>query len=477
MGRLRLITAAALFALAALPVSALADSNRITVFPVPSEPLDMGGIAVDSNGDLWFTESSGQGAIGRITPQGTITEFPLSSSGSPGSIVLGPDGDLWFGETGRFKEVGNQAIGKITPDGRISEFPLADRNYFSGLALAAGSDGNVWFTAGSAIGKIAPSGQITEFALQSNSIAEQIAAGPGGDMWFTELTPNPDWPSAGKLGQITPGGQVAEFPLPPKIFGESLFMGPDKKLYLTYGLGHWSKYGFGVEANQLGVIDSSGAVVEERSGLPCRGCKMIVGPDGNFWFASGRQVGRLSLDGQLTVFDLPQGVSAYAITSGPDGNLWFTGKRFLKPHITGLIGRFPPSLLEVKLEGEWWNLRAEGRWTHVSLACVGGSSENELCQGTLQLTTEVGGGETGTPASTVTLAQRPYRLGAGSEHEFALRLSRKALGVRIGHTNLHDVQVTATAGGGQDAEYSFAVLERSPRHRQHRGRRHSHHRR
>ena len=59
------------------------------------------------DGNLWFTESD-RGTIGRITPSGTITEFPLEEQESgPYGITVGADGNLWFTE--RFA---NQ-IGKI----------------------------------------------------------------------------------------------------------------------------------------------------------------------------------------------------------------------------------------------------------------------------------------------------------------------------------------------------------------------------
>jgi sugar lactone lactonase YvrE len=60
------------------------------------------------------------------------------------------------------------------------------------LAIAAGPDGNMWFTdAGypSAIGRITPSGQITEFNTGVPGNARRpsgIAAGADGNMWFTD---------------------------------------------------------------------------------------------------------------------------------------------------------------------------------------------------------------------------------------------------------------------------------------------------
>ena len=66
-------------------------------------------IVVGRDGNLWFTEEYGN-QIGRLTPEGRFTEFPVPTAGSdPVSIVVGRDGNLWFIET-----VANQ-IGRLTP--------------------------------------------------------------------------------------------------------------------------------------------------------------------------------------------------------------------------------------------------------------------------------------------------------------------------------------------------------------------------
>jgi streptogramin lyase len=67
------------------------------------------------DGNLYFTESEGN-KIGRITPSGTITEFPIPTSGSlsgSGGIALGPDGAIWFVEFGANK-IGRFSIGPFT---------------------------------------------------------------------------------------------------------------------------------------------------------------------------------------------------------------------------------------------------------------------------------------------------------------------------------------------------------------------------
>ncbi len=60
--------------------------------------------------------------------------------------------------------------------------------------IAAGPDGNLWFTEsdGNRIGRITPGGTITEFArgISAKSRPFGIAAGPDGNVWFTEFSGN-----------------------------------------------------------------------------------------------------------------------------------------------------------------------------------------------------------------------------------------------------------------------------------------------
>ena len=129
-------------------------------------------IAPGPDGNLWFTEESGN-KIGRITPSGQITEYPVPTEGSdPHGITAGPDGSMWFTEG-----LANK-IGQITPSGRITEFPIPGVE--AGPAeIAAGPDGNLWFTEGNRIGRITPSGQITSFPLAVRKADERDHGGTG----------------------------------------------------------------------------------------------------------------------------------------------------------------------------------------------------------------------------------------------------------------------------------------------------------
>jgi virginiamycin B lyase len=107
--------------------------------PLPNPSSSPRIIAVGSDGNLWFSEHTGN-RMGRITPAGVISEYPIPTPNAfPRAIALGGDGNIWFGEFGVGK------IGKITPQGVITEYPIPTPD--SGpRALAAGPDGNIWFS-------------------------------------------------------------------------------------------------------------------------------------------------------------------------------------------------------------------------------------------------------------------------------------------------------------------------------------------
>jgi virginiamycin B lyase len=67
------------------------------------------------DGALWFTET-GRDRIGRMTTSGAITDYPVPTTSSQlGDILAGPDAAMWFTETksnrvGRARRVGDQSI-------------------------------------------------------------------------------------------------------------------------------------------------------------------------------------------------------------------------------------------------------------------------------------------------------------------------------------------------------------------------------
>jgi streptogramin lyase len=186
-------------------------------------------ITAGPDGNLWEAVSGhgSQGSIFRATTEGVVTEFGVSAH-LLGGITLGPDGNLWFTEGSEYPEEGQ--IGRITPQGAVTQFATGNMFVDRGLhGIASGPDGNLWFTneAGE-VGSITPSGVVTKFStgIAPDARPYEIAAGPDGNLWFTE-------PGTKSIGRITPAGVVTEFS--EGITGEprGITAGPGNSLWFT----------------------------------------------------------------------------------------------------------------------------------------------------------------------------------------------------------------------------------------------------
>jgi streptogramin lyase len=156
---------------------------------------------------------------------------------------------------------------------------------------------------------------ITEFPIPSGSgSANQIVAGPDGNLWFTENDP-----VSNAIGKITPSGQVTEYKIPTagaNPFG--ITVGPDKNLWFTEEFG-----------DQIGKITPGGQITEFPVGTKAEFPEGIAtGPDGNLWFTEnlGHSIAKMTTSGQVTQYPLPALSSPVGIINGPNGNLWFTDK-------------------------------------------------------------------------------------------------------------------------------------------------------
>lgn len=122
------------------------NAGKVTGFPIRgSGSMLVTSLAFDRKGDLWFTEyvpgggfvSSTKGAIGEIpagTTTATLTRLPGNET--PGSMVLGPDGGIWF--------TWSQGIGRVaTQTGAVQLVRLGSA--YHPASIAFGSDRNLWF--------------------------------------------------------------------------------------------------------------------------------------------------------------------------------------------------------------------------------------------------------------------------------------------------------------------------------------------
>ncbi len=186
-------------------------NGSVTSFAVPGN-LIISALAVGPDGNVWFVgtsnldsgnaKTSRQLVVGEVTPNGQFTEYPPIpvASGQGGAadatLTTGPDGDLWFIYTvvGNTPSSGNvltqNFIGRVTAAGSVTLFPVSSYSTDTGemYSLAAGSDGNLWFTEQLSqewvLGRMTPNGVMTQFPLGLNSAhwAADVADGSNGSL-------------------------------------------------------------------------------------------------------------------------------------------------------------------------------------------------------------------------------------------------------------------------------------------------------
>jgi streptogramin lyase len=242
--------------------------------------ISLSGITAARDGNVWFFDV-GQSTVGRVTPAGVITQYAVPATGSGSrSIVGAPDGNIWM--------VGRAQSGK--PDVII---------------------------------KVSPAGVVTSFPIGVGVGPESIAWGPDSNIWFTEF-----W--TGRIGRMTPAGKVTEFPAGQSLRG--IVAGPDKNLWFVQA-----------DFNHTGIVRMT--VSGSTTFFPLGGSatdqlqptEIVSGPDGNLWFTEAGKIGRITTNGVVTTFALPDGSSANGIAFGPDRNLWFTDP------FGNAIGRMSPA--------------------------------------------------------------------------------------------------------------------------------------
>jgi len=278
-------------------------SYTIVDYPTVTPNDTPGGIALGSDGNMWFTE--GQGAIGRITPAGKVTEFPTGVADSiPEGITAGPDGNLWFADAGAGK------IGRITTSGKVTEFAVPTAGA-QPEDITAGPDGKLWFTESSTyrVGSITTAGVVKEYLVGANPAG--ITAGPDNNLWFTET-------QLGNIGRITTSGVVTTFPIGVANSNpQEITAGPDNNLWFT-----------DPGTQSIGQITTSGSVTEFPITTPVSAPLGIAsGPDGNLWFTESNtnQIGQMATSGtMLSETPIPTSISEPWRIAPGYGGMWFT---------------------------------------------------------------------------------------------------------------------------------------------------------
>jgi RHS repeat-associated protein len=289
-------------------------SSKITEYPALPASSKPFGITPGPDGNVWFTDS-GTGKLAKISTSGIVHEYATENK-VPAGITTGPDGNLWFVENG----AGH--VSHMTTTGTLTSFTLT-RTTPNNLGITTGPDGNLWFTEFTAgyVGKITPKNELLgKYALPTGANPSGIAAGPDGNLWVAEK-------GISKIAKITTGGTITQYELPAGSNPNGIVAGPDGNLWYTDG-----------GSNKIGKITTAGAHTEYGVPTGSKPNGITAGLEGNLWFTDlgTSKIGKTTTAGAITEYSLPANSEPNEITAGPDGNLWFTD------YNTNKIGKIAP---------------------------------------------------------------------------------------------------------------------------------------
>ncbi|HEY1919840.1 MAG TPA: hypothetical protein VGH27_30070 [Streptosporangiaceae bacterium] len=306
---------------------AMNSTGETTSYTVGTGSLASCSLATGPDGNVWFIDASSGNLIGKITPDGTVTDYTGSGidvegddtwSNNPNqrALTAGPDGALWF--------INNAGIGRITTVGAVTTMSLPAEYRWSTAtptSITTGSDGALWFTSVyGPIGRLTTGGTLTAYLGSGINSTTSVAAGPGRSVWFST--------DDGLIGQATPTGKTSLFALPDGLaiyFSNNFATGPDGSLWFNYlNDGANSAYGYG----GVGHLTLSGILtlytIPGSAGASLWG--ITVDPDhGTVWFSSiTSQIFSMTSSGKLTTYASTAIDQPTSLTPGPGGAIWFT---------------------------------------------------------------------------------------------------------------------------------------------------------
>lgn len=261
-------------------------------------------IAPGPDGNVWFAQRNTD-KIGRVTPDGTMTDFGIGAGSHPFDIFAGPDDHMWF------TMLGSEAVGKISMDGTVTLYDLPAGT--SALRGTVGPDDNVWFVADlpdDYIFKVTTSGDVTQYDADTGGFLDDIASGPDGKLWYASTSSNTlfNITTSGVTDSVTiTTGNVSPMLLESDSQGNLWF-----KEYSTDSIGRMT----------AGGVFTTYPIASE----PALAYGMNRGPDGRVWFTdpANDKIDVVDFDGTVAEYDAPSGCGVSGVSAGGDGNIWFT---------------------------------------------------------------------------------------------------------------------------------------------------------
>ena len=311
-------------------VAGAAPLGAITEFTAGLNPgAHPTGIAAGPDGNLWFADPGTTSAIGRISPSATITEFSsgLNAGSRPGGSLANNANNGDRDRPGR-----QPLVHRPDTRGRSAGSPPAGRSPSSQAASTRAAPRGIdargpTATSGSPI-RARPrsagsprAGRSRSFNLLRRAHPIGIAAGPDGNLWFSDRAAARDRPHHhGRDDHRVPPAR-----------GPARRARSQRVRTATSGSLTAPR-----ASDRADHAERDHHRVHER---PEPGQPPVLdrgGPDSNLWFTDPGTagvagtipaIGRVDpATGAITEFSsgLPAGSGPFGVTAGPDGNLWFS---------------------------------------------------------------------------------------------------------------------------------------------------------
>lgn len=297
-----------------------------------------GRITVGPDGAAYFAiqGSSDSKEFGRVTPDGTETEYDSPGALELQGIVAGPDGNIWA--------TGTNTILKIPPADPASSTPFTDNSIGGASDITVGPDGHLWTGSQGLVIEIDPAHpgegpggtDQAHAAILGGNNPLGITAGGDGNLWIVDNNQGTPENSAivkfntDGVAQGTPaltGGSVAQ---------GQIVAGPPGQLAFTQPVAT------SPNPQRIGLINYAGQIqfVPMPGGTGVDPTGIVFGNDGAYWTATfaNNKLGRLTPDGTFTQpIDFANGAGPRYLAKGPNDTLYVSleqGKQIAR--VTGI---------------------------------------------------------------------------------------------------------------------------------------------
>jgi virginiamycin B lyase len=296
---------------ATLSAAQAAPFASLKQFRVPTADSEPMSITNGSDGNRWFVEGNLDSvlespAIGRITPAGDITEFPVNCSFcSLSDIVQGPEGILYFTSN-------EPVLGRITTSGEfLTPIPMPESDVLAGdLAV---QDNDIWitdFNNDSLWRYNVISGLFTQYKVPEPS---DVVVDAAGFVWFTA----PLEPGIGRLDPAT--GEVTVTPT--ALVPRQLTIASDGDIWFTARF----------VPQGVGELDPDTNNVREFRLVSVGPEGIAASSEGSVWFTQSTKgnIARITDAGVITESVITEGKvvrnsEPFGITLAPNGDPWYT---------------------------------------------------------------------------------------------------------------------------------------------------------